>query len=706
MAPSTLAKVLWINLDRREDRAEAQLRRLEAAGLEDFSERFGAVDGAELDFATVPEDVLTAAGRHQAEHPPDFVLGRVLTPGAIGLWLSWYEVMCRIIEEASPDECFLVVEDDAEYMDGFGPAIFRLLEALDSYDASWHACAVGFIRSKSRSQELCWGDRPPRANETDHVLRAPTKLCGATAILVHGPSGAEEMLGNLFPVDFDQQFDLKITLTLHDPRSTLRFYCAATPLCTAPLSEAGDSDIQRIPPEKQLQLRHEAAERHQMGDLLSTRPSEQATNRRASTVLAPSRAAPSASPARGGCSAVQLEWCCLCQRPPLTAWPRGGARPRREHAGVAEHSGGLGDQSGQDTAGDSGKTHHELTEEELALQELRALDKGMPELRRLHGELAGKTQQLRSRPSNLKQVEKEHQALHLMLQEAVEVRDHILQAALPYRRRPTVGKTKKAILLQHVPNGDSSARATATFPSKKRRILIMGPYHSCTNAMAKELDRRFHVEILNDWHTCKADADWKHRAHHRAPPGLAPDVFCILMVKEPHFWLQSCSRELRNFFELRPVALRGTTRRELPAQELRQLLSNLEHDGILYENAMDLWNDTMQSYLDDHIYPPSQSVIVRCEDFLFSYAKVMDALQKLGALKPRSAADTEPLKERAKGHKECRTRDEALEFYRQPKNRKGAFTSDQLALINFALDASALAQLGYDQPDVVQNWSR
>ena len=30
---------------------------------------------------------------------------------------------------------------------------------------------------------------------------------------------------------------------------------------------------------------------------------------------------------------------------------------------------------------------------------------------------------------------------------------------------------------------------------------------------------------------------------------------------------------------------------------------------------------------------------------------------------------------------------------------------DQLALINFALDASALAQLGYDQPDVVQNWS-
>ena len=37
--------------------------------------------------------------------------------------------------------------------------------------------------------------------------------------------------------------------------------------------------------------------------------------------------------------------------------------------------------------------------------------------------------------------------------------------------------------------------------------------------------------ILNDWHTCKADVDWKHRANHRRPPGLAADVFCILMVR-------------------------------------------------------------------------------------------------------------------------------------------------------------------------------
>ena len=33
------------------------------------------------DFNTVPEQILTSRGRSQAEAPPDFVLGRVLTPG-------------------------------------------------------------------------------------------------------------------------------------------------------------------------------------------------------------------------------------------------------------------------------------------------------------------------------------------------------------------------------------------------------------------------------------------------------------------------------------------------------------------------------------------------------------------------------------------------------------------------------------------------
>lgn len=59
MAPSTLAKVLWINLDRREDRAEAQLRRLEAAGLEDAKPGGPGVETGEVGdgrFLVSPDD--------------------------------------------------------------------------------------------------------------------------------------------------------------------------------------------------------------------------------------------------------------------------------------------------------------------------------------------------------------------------------------------------------------------------------------------------------------------------------------------------------------------------------------------------------------------------------------------------------------------------------------------------------------------------
>lgn len=47
-------------------------------GDPDFSSCF-QVDFS--DFNTVPEQILTSRGRSQAEAPPDFVLGRVLTPG-------------------------------------------------------------------------------------------------------------------------------------------------------------------------------------------------------------------------------------------------------------------------------------------------------------------------------------------------------------------------------------------------------------------------------------------------------------------------------------------------------------------------------------------------------------------------------------------------------------------------------------------------
>ena len=60
--------------------------------------------------------------------------------------------------------------------------------------------------------------------------------------------------------------------------------------------------------------------------------------------------------------------------------------------------------------------------------------------------------------------------------------------------------------LWQVPNGDSEQAAAAFFPKGRRRILLMGLYHSCTNAVAKELESSqscggcfFSVAVFKHW---------------------------------------------------------------------------------------------------------------------------------------------------------------------------------------------------------------
>lgn len=264
---SRLSRTLWFNLDRRPDRAHEQETALKKAGLSAIAERVAAVDGSSLDLHTISQDILSREGREQALAPTSFVLGRVLTPGAVGLWLTWHTVLTRIAKEAANEECYLVVEDDAVYCEGFGSKLKEVLAALDSFDASWHAAAVGYIRSKTRLKRLL-GDGPVEDDEPtlDSVIGRIWKLTGAAAIVIRGAEGAQALLDVLFPVRSDSQFDFKLSTVVDYYGMRLRMYCSAIPLAQAPLSEAGDSDIQRIPEEKRAQLQLEASIRHELGD--------------------------------------------------------------------------------------------------------------------------------------------------------------------------------------------------------------------------------------------------------------------------------------------------------------------------------------------------------------------------------------------------------------------------------------------------------
>ncbi|CAE8584285.1 unnamed protein product [Polarella glacialis] len=713
---STLAQVLWLNLDRRQDRAAAHQQALVAAGLEDFAERVSAVDGRVVDLASVDTGILAEAGRQQACSPPEFVLGRVLTPGAVGLWLTWHSVLWRIIREAGPGDCFLVVEDDAEYHEGFGPAIFRLMEALDACDSEWDACAVGYIRSKTRLVTIPWAE--PILKETediDEVLRIPTKLCGATAILVHGADGARSMLEALFPVGPDSQFDLKISVALNSKDCRLHMYAASSPLASAPLSEAGDTDIQSIPEAFWPELKHEASIRHEHGDIIrgachSERSLELAACEAmqlgaAGTGFA--RAPGSLGPSEATISVLGSARCyCLCRCRLRSSWPR------RRWGGQGSEGRRSGD-GGAETPLQTQRFGSQQTCSSLSAeaQQLRVLDKGVPHLRRLHGELALATQQLELSDRSDLCLQNEVARLHFELETALDVRQEVLQCAIRYVPRPMRLESEKLVLLpaRLGASADVTHAAASRFVRVKRQILVMGLYHSCTNAMAQELEKRFEVQVVNDWQTSKADEDWKHRVN-RCPlqRTLEPDVLTILMVKEPHFWLQSCSRELRNFFEIRALSVKeGHQLQEVAPQGLSDLFGHIEHDCILYSNAVGLWNDTVRSYFDDDVYPPERAAIVRCEDFLFSFHELMDALALRFGLRQRrpDLAPPEPLAERAKGHVECRTRGEALHFYAEPRNQRAAFSEEQLAVVSDCIDSQAVSRLFYDGADAVTSWA-
>ena len=83
---------------------------------------------------------------------------------------------------------------------------------------------------------------------------------------VGGSDFIDSLVKALFPVDADSQLDLKLSTIVDYYGARVRMYCSAEPLAAAPLSEAGDSDIQRIPAARAERFRLEARIRAELGD--------------------------------------------------------------------------------------------------------------------------------------------------------------------------------------------------------------------------------------------------------------------------------------------------------------------------------------------------------------------------------------------------------------------------------------------------------
>jgi len=333
---------------------------------------------------------------------------------------------------------------------------------------------------------------------------------------------------------------------------------------------------------------------------------------------------------------------------------------------------------------------------------LRTLDQGVPHLRKIKGELLVARTKAKRAGGDDPELNARVEELLEEVARAMEARTTILRCASVYEPRSGPLSSRKRIALSTVQR--SRGGSLRPFHS----VLVMGIYHSCTNAISQELEKRFAVEVLNDWHTGKAGVNWKHRVNSTPLEGVPEDCLVVMMVKEPYFWLKSTSREVRNFFEVRPIRENGQGEFEdIPPKTLRDLFGRIEHDTIIYPNAVGLWNDLSRSYFDDEVYPPGGSVIIRCEDFLFRFHAVMDELAGLGLPERpdlEGGAPPDPNSDRAKGHMECRTRDQALGFYADPANRTSEFLTEELAIVAKDLDREVVTRLGYGGGDPVASW--
>mmetsp|Transcript_138721 Transcript_138721/g.431524 ORF Transcript_138721/g.431524 Transcript_138721/m.431524 type:complete len:207 (-) Transcript_138721:42-662(-) len=171
-----------------------------------------------------------------------------------------------------------------------------------------------------------------------------------------------------------------------------------------------------------------------------------------------------------------------------------------------------------------------------------------------------------------------------------------------------------------------------------KQLCVFGPYHSCSNALALELQRLGAAPVSNNKRAVRGERPplWKHRVFRRAPP-LEEDALCICLVKDPAFWIQSLARDPAggSFYDIEPVEFEGLKREVRESRlEVRHLFEPVLFDGAIYEDALCLWEAAVRSYFDEGLFPPERTAVVRCEDFLFRFHEVLRALAARAALPP------------------------------------------------------------------------
>lgn len=103
-------KVFYINLDRRPDRRKNMENIIKNLGYENITQRIQAIDGKNLDFDNMDQNIITFNGILDAQDK-ELIVGIPLTKGAIGCAMSHRNVW-EIIAYDNSIQSALILEDD------------------------------------------------------------------------------------------------------------------------------------------------------------------------------------------------------------------------------------------------------------------------------------------------------------------------------------------------------------------------------------------------------------------------------------------------------------------------------------------------------------------------------------------------------------------------------------------------------------------
>lgn len=180
-------KIYYINLDRDEDRKDYIINLCKKyTTLSNELIRFPGIDGRTIDINTIDKNIISDNARQDILSGNQRIFGITLTYGSLGCALSHKKIWEECADSSKP---YLIFEDDIIIDNTFDNKLIEILQYLSQED--YDICYLG-----------CYEIPGLKQTEINTVLCKPSGLVTGLYGYIVTPSGANKLLGNIFPLTY------------------------------------------------------------------------------------------------------------------------------------------------------------------------------------------------------------------------------------------------------------------------------------------------------------------------------------------------------------------------------------------------------------------------------------------------------------------------------------------------------------------------